>query len=143
MHSNSFLTIQEKAGLKKWSAQTWEDFLAQDNTQIFEESGGYLLIQKAHPEMDLVEIAVNPEMQGKGIGTKLLRKLIDYAKKNNFSTIFLEVSEHNLKAQHLYKKMNFVQIATRSNYYRDGFDILADAIIMAWYNNSLDILSEN
>jgi ribosomal protein S18 acetylase RimI-like enzyme len=61
----------------------------------------------AQNEVILDSIAVSADECGKGIGTKLLHSVIDYAKSNGFSQIKLEVTEKNQKAKKLYERVGF------------------------------------
>ena len=54
-----------------------------------------------------------------GIGSKLLEKLIQTAKKQNFTSITLEVNENNLPAINLYLKYGFKNVGFRKKYYKN------------------------
>lgn len=54
-----------------------------------------------------IGIAIKDEFQGKGLGTKLMEKLIQLAKNNSVSLLFLEVLSTNDKGLALYKKYGF------------------------------------
>jgi ribosomal-protein-alanine N-acetyltransferase len=60
----------------------------------------------------------------------LLRRLLDIARWNGASRVFLEVRPSNPVAQSLYHAMGFEEIGRRPKYYpaRDGRE---DAIVMA------------
>ena len=53
------------------------------------------------------KLYVLPEIQGSGIGVKLVNFLSEKAKENHQSTIFLNVNKYN-PAQKFYKKIGFV-----------------------------------
>ena len=57
-------------------------------------------------------IAVDREMRGKGIGTKLLDELEHYARENGFSSIRLDVIDTNPAARRLYERRGFVATHT-------------------------------
>lgn len=63
------------------------------------EMGGYVLL--------LDELYVNDNFQGKGIGKAAMQFVKDFAKKNDYKKIVLEVEPHNERAIHLYEKENF------------------------------------
>jgi GNAT superfamily N-acetyltransferase len=54
-------------------------------------------------------LAVHPNHQGKGIGKKLLQFAEDYAQKNGFSSIRLDVYTKNPGAISIYKHAGFVE----------------------------------
>lgn len=58
-------------------------------------------------EFYLDTIAVSPVAQGKGVGTQLLKHIIDYAHYQNFKQIGLLVDIGNPNAKKLYKKLGF------------------------------------
>jgi ribosomal-protein-alanine N-acetyltransferase len=55
----------------------------------------------------ITSVIISPNYQGRGIASRLLREVIDYACKNNFVSIGLEVQQSNEKALSIYKKFNF------------------------------------
>ena len=83
--------------------------------------GMYVVLQ----EGDITNIAVAKEVQGQGIGTKLLKELLEVAKKHGTETINLEVRVSNESAISLYKKHGFEIIGRRKNFYtkpeEDGY----------------------
>ncbi len=78
------------------------------------------------PLADVQTIAVDPEYEGRGIGTLLLRLMIDTAAARSATDLLLEVREDNPRAQGLYERHGFEAIHRRKGYYRDG----VDAVIM-------------
>lgn len=57
----------------------------------------------------ILGIAVLRELQGKGIGRRLLQHCIDFAKAKNCPKAFLLVAEDNSSAQKLYGEFGFVR----------------------------------
>ena len=51
-------------------------------------------------------ICVLKEYWGKGIGSQMLGKIIEFAKENSFEIIELQVRSDNAAAIHLYEKLN-------------------------------------
>lgn len=78
------------------------------------------------PDMEIMTIVVKKTQRGNGIGTLLLDKLIEIAKKNDVEKIFLEVKQTNEIARKLYEKAGFQEVGIRKNYYGEH----NDAIIM-------------
>ena len=56
-----------------------------------------------------LNLAVSLEWQGKGVGTKLLQSIIDWAKTANLEKIQLNVRASNTAAISLYRKMGFIE----------------------------------
>lgn len=138
MCEEKLIHIQGQSGLNPWKKEAWETFLKQQTSFLILDDPahpkGYLIAQNLFPEIDIIEIAVLPDHQNKGIGTKLLEEILLYATKQSYESIFLEVSEHNVSARHLYQKMGFVQVGTRAKYYTTKENRAADALVLAWTN---------
>jgi len=52
-------------------------------------------------------IAVAPEMRGAGIGTRLLQRMIEYASREGYQSLRLDVIDTNAAARRLYERMGF------------------------------------
>ena len=57
-------------------------------------------------------IGVSPKMRGSGIGTTLLHSLIEYAKKEGYRSVRLDVIDTNPSARRLYERVGFVPVKT-------------------------------
>jgi ribosomal-protein-alanine N-acetyltransferase len=55
----------------------------------------------------ILGLAVLKELQGKGIGRKLLKKALDFAREKNCPNVFLFVADDNAIAQKLYGEFGF------------------------------------
>ena len=62
-------------------------------------------------------ISVSPKMRGRGIGTKLLYSLIEYAQKEQYRSVRLDVIDTNSAARRLYERVGFVAIKTEQFVY--------------------------
>lgn len=93
---------------------------------------GYFVASAVAGEVTLMNIAVAPEQQGKGVGKQLLQFLIDYSRQTKQQEIWLEVRISNESAIHLYQKLGFVEVDLRKAYYptENGRE---DAVIMCCY----------
>ncbi|WP_342357727.1 ribosomal protein S18-alanine N-acetyltransferase [Nesterenkonia sp. YGD6] len=85
---------------------------------------GYAGMMCVLPLADVQTLAVAPEAQGHGLGTRLLRLLILAAREQSAEQILLEVRADNPGAQALYRREGFTHIHTRAQYYPDGEDAL-------------------
>lgn len=83
---------------------------------------GYLYYSDIYERAEINQIEVENNYRNHGIGTKLMKYLIDNLKK----PITLEVRIDNLAARKLYKKFNFQEKAMRSGYYRGKDGILME-----------------
>ena len=62
------------------------------------------------------EIVVDPDYQGQGIGTTLMKKILEYFKGKELDTAELWVGDENYRAINFYKRFGF-QEAGRYNYW--------------------------
>ena len=89
---------------------------------------GFIIFSPISPEAHILSISVRNEMQSKGIGTLLLKSMLDQCKAMHCKKIFLEVRVSNLKAINFYEKFGFSKDAIRSKYYTDNSE---DALLMS------------
>ena len=82
---------------------------------------GFLAMQENLYELEVVQIAVRKEWQGRGIARQLL-ETVPQEKE-----VFLEVREGNTPARTLYQKQGFKEIGCRKGYYHAPTE---DAIMM-------------
>ena len=71
-------------------------------------------------------IAVREAYQGLGIGTQLMKSVIDVFHRKKIKNIVLEVRRHNIRAVRFYQRLGFVVTGIEIGYYSD----YEDAIIM-------------
>lgn len=69
---------------------------------------------------EILNLFVVEEYRKQGVGKALLNSVIEEAKKNNVSSLYLEVSEKNINAIALYKSFDFKLSHVRKNYYKDS-----------------------
>jgi ribosomal-protein-alanine N-acetyltransferase len=90
--------------------------VAKDHEKII----GYLLGRHIDLGVEVMTLGVHMEHQRQGIATKLLSSFMGHGSSHPAKAILLEVSENNLGALTLYKKMGFQISGTRKAYYPDG-----------------------
>ncbi len=73
----------------------------------------------------IFSLAVHPKYRNRGIGSSLLKEIIDVIKKNKANEIILEVRQSNIKAKKFYEKHGFYQFGIIKNYYGNGEDAFA------------------
>ena len=115
-----------------WTESIFKEELKSDNSNYIVAKnglnkivgfGGYkILVDNA----DIMNIVTKKSARNTGIGTLILKNIIELIKFQNINHIILEVNENNIPAINLYKKFGFETIAERKNYY-NGTD---NAIIM-------------
>ncbi|NNJ90220.1 MAG: ribosomal protein S18-alanine N-acetyltransferase [Gammaproteobacteria bacterium] len=78
---------------------------------------GYGVMSVAAGEAHILNICILPDFQGRGLGRKILARLLLLAKDHNVDTVFLEVRINNRVAQVLYESEGFNEIGQRHGYY--------------------------
>lgn len=100
--------------------------VAKCKNEIIGFAGFKILVDYA----DIMNIAVKKDFRSKGVGSLLLKSLIDLYNSLNLVSLNLEVNENNIHAINLYKKYGFKEISIRKNYYLNN----ESAIIMQLKN---------
>ena len=88
---------------------------------------GYAINSRYVDAWHVMNVAVEPDHQGRGIATRLLERLIDLTRDDQRRGYTLEVRISNETAIHLYEKLGFEQRGVRRGYYTDNRE---DALIM-------------
>lgn len=79
-----------------------------------------------------VAISVKKEYWHRGIGTKMMESLIDFAKSAQFSIVELKVKSDNVNAIALYEKLGFERIGTHKKFFKIN-DRFYDAELMSLF----------
>lgn len=88
---------------------------------------GFAMSRVTLDEEELLLLAVLPQFRGQGIGSRLLERCADSAKKRGISRILLEVRRGNT-AEALYRRHGFAPIGLRPKYYTTFSGLRIDAI---------------
>lgn len=116
-----------------WTLRNFSDAHASGNTltvlTVDGVTSGIAAVMHVLDESELLEIAVQPAMQGRGYGKALLAQAIALARRSGAVRMFLEVRESNARARKMYTSFGFEETGRRRNYYptEDGRE---DAILM-------------
>ena len=107
-----------------WTYDVLQEELNNPNSEYFvakleNNILGFAGIWKAVDDVHITDIVVKKSNRQTGIGSKLLEKLIQTAKSQNFNSITLEVNEHNQHAINLYLKYGFKNVGFRKKYYNN------------------------
>lgn len=130
----SAVLLIEQAQAFPWTLGMLSDCLAANYEcwviEIAQEIIGFAILAVGAGQAELLNIAIENNYQGQGLGQRLLIHLIELAKNNKAVEIILEVRASNLPALNLYKKLKFQQIGIRKNYY-SSLTEREDAYVMA------------
>ena len=75
------------------------------------------VLSVAAGEAHLLNICVHPDWQGRGVGRRLLHRLLRLAAEHQADTVFLEVRVSNRAAIALYRTAGFNEVGLRRDYY--------------------------
>lgn len=78
---------------------------------------GYCILRYEGFDVEIDEIALKEEYEGKGFATFFLNYIQNYLKDKKLNNIFLEVRSKNSRAIKLYTKFGFKNYRIRKNYY--------------------------
>lgn len=126
--------IDARAQLTPWSEALFSDCLNSGySCYILKNAAdiiiGFQILSFIFDESHLLNIAVDPAFQGRGLGQFMLNDALALAKRRQSRVMFLEVRNSNSKAQRLYTLFGFQHYHTRRDYYRtqNGHE---DALLM-------------
>lgn len=105
--------------------------LSEDTLYLTVRAGGRLIgycgLLQSFDEADITNVAVAEEYRGQGIGCAMLTELMQRGSARGIERFTLEVRVSNLAARSLYRKLGFVSVGIRKNFYekpREDADIM-------------------
>jgi len=105
----------------------YECWVARDASNVLV---GYFVLMPVIDEAQLLTIAVRADLQGQGIGRKLLDRVIALAREIHMLSLLLEVRPSNSRALEMYQRYGFTQIGLRKNYYEAPKNTREDGLVM-------------
>ena len=122
-HLDALVKIENECFSKPWSRTSFEEELSNPDALflVAEKSGavlGYVGCIITCGEGSITNVAVSENARRSGVGSLLIKSLIENAKDKNADSLFLEVRKSNIPAQNLYKKFGFTVCGERKNFYR-------------------------
>ncbi|MGS0682636.1 ribosomal protein S18-alanine N-acetyltransferase [Shewanella sp. 125m-7] len=90
---------------------------------------GFAILHQIFEDATLMDICVEPRLQGKGYGKMLLKAVIVEAKDKGAEVLLLEVRQSAIAARELYEKVGFKQTGIRKGYYKSDTGT-EDAVLM-------------
>lgn len=90
---------------------------------------GYGIVSVAAGEAHILNLGISHQWWGRGIGTRLVKRLMDIARWNEAKTVFLEVRPSNQRAVQLYLREGFIEMGLRKGYY-PAHNGREDALVM-------------
>lgn len=130
----ALMAIERRAYPFPWTEGIFRDCLrAGYACWVLDRQGvleGYAVLSVAGGEAHLLNLCVDPALHGRGLGRRLLSRIVDIARWHMADRVFLEVRPSNPRAIALYRLAGFNEIGQRPRYYpaEGGRE---DAIVMA------------
>ena len=115
--------------LSLWSKEQWDKELKKKGIKVFgllqaDSLVGLCVFQVVIDEAQVNYFAINKKFQRQGLGTFLMKFLIEECNKLKINKLLLEVSENNSAAESFYNNFDFITVGIRKNYYSDGSNAL-------------------
>lgn len=128
------VALEERVQAFPWSSGNFRDALAAGyDCRVAREDGkltAFAVAMRAVDEVHLLVIAVAPERQRTGLGSRLLKSLCAEAHAAGMARLLLEVRPSNAAAIAFYNHAGFAEIGRRRGYY-PAHEGREDAIVMA------------
>ncbi len=118
IHRRCFTAVWDRP----WTAKSFADVLAMPGAaglilRIDDTPVGFGITLQAVDEVELLLIAILPEMRGRGLALQLLDSLLSAAAAQGATRALLEVAEANTPAISSYTKVGFTTCGRRKQYY--------------------------
>ena len=125
-------TIEQRAYRTPWSRSMFASELAKSTSICLgalegDRLVGYIVNSRYVDAWHVMNVAVDPDYQGRGIATRLLERLFELTADDDRRGYTLEVRISNVDAIRLYEKLGFEPRGIRRGYYTDNRE---DALIM-------------
>jgi ribosomal-protein-alanine N-acetyltransferase len=129
------LAIEQAAYPVPWSKGNFIDSLAAGYPALVlrDQQGlmlGYMLALKGPDEMHLLNLALLPEQQGRGLARLMLDELCRLSRQQDCDSLWLEVRQSNSRARRFYQRYGFEEVGMRPAYYPMLQGQREDAVLM-------------
>lgn len=124
--------LEEETFSMPWSPESFLQMITKEDTRYYvAEEDGRLLggcgLWMIAGEGNITNVAVAPEARRRGVGTGLLKRLLEEGNREGVTAYTLEVRVSNEAAIHMYEKLGFVSEGIRPGFYEKPTE---DAMIM-------------
>lgn len=125
--------IEEQLFSDPWSVEDFRASLLQPAARFLvaedEKAGilGYCGSYRAMDESEIVNVAVRPDCQNRGVGRLMVARLREEERQAGARRFILEVRMSNRPARHVYEKLGFEITGIRKGFYENPPE---DALVM-------------
>lgn len=129
--AQALAAIHAEAFDTPWSADAFAALLAQPGVMLEAAPDGFVMVQAAADEAEILTLAVRPAARRRGVATALVEMAARRAELAGAGRLFLEVAEDNLAARALYARLGFEPVGRRPRYYARANGPAVDALLLA------------
>lgn len=124
--------LEREAFSMPWSEEDFEGMIRSENARYYvaEKEGAilggcglYIVLEEA----SITNVVIRREARNQGVGTELMRHMMEMCGRDGVKAFTLEVRVSNKAAIHMYEKVGFVSEGIRPGFYEKPVE---DAIIM-------------
>ncbi|KAB3525748.1 GNAT family N-acetyltransferase [Alkaliphilus serpentinus] len=137
IEDKEFIYCTKKSSIYDFVKKTWgwdeayqmRDFHSDFNLTDFKiialnkKDIGFIQTNESEIMINIIEIHVIQEYQGHGIGSSIIKSIIEQAAKDN-KTITIGCFKDNLRAKELYTKLGFKVIATTDTHFNMEYSLM-------------------
>lgn len=130
------LEIESSSFVRPWTRRHFQDEMESPGSSPVvavtpdKEVAGYLCLKQVLDEAEILDVAVDPDFRGRGVGRRLVDWAVLFCRERKLNLLCLEVRVGNHEAIALYRRLGFLEVGRRRNYYENGDDaILMDLSI--------------
>lgn len=114
-----------------WDAEALRSLIDRPGALLEAEAEGFVLMQIAGDEAEVITLAVRPSARRRGHARGLMARASARAAGEGATRLFLEVAEDNVAARALYAGLGFTEAGRRPRYYARPDGSRADALLLA------------
>ncbi len=131
-HLDDVLAIERQSYSTPWSSTSFKNEIYNPYSialvAILEgKVVGYILANYRFHEGHILNVTVHRDHMRKGIGTHLMKLVLEMLRQRQCTVAYLEVRASNNSARQLYEKLGFYEAGRRKAYYIEPFE---DAVLM-------------
>ncbi len=124
--------LEREAFSMPWSEEDFEGMIRSENARYYvaEKEGAilggcglYIVLEEA----SITNVVIRREARNQGVGTELMRHMMEMCGRDGVKAFTLEVRVSNKAAIHMYEKVGFVSEGIRPGFYEKPVE---DAMIM-------------
>ncbi len=128
------LTIERSCNDHPWTEEDFLSCLRQRNcigmvAECDHRIVGFMIYELHKSKLRVLNFASAPDVQRQGVGSQMIRRLVDKLSQQRRSEIMVEVRETNLDAQFFFRSQGFKAVCVLRSHYDDTYE---DAYLMQY-----------